>query len=135
MTNFKLSDNSKKNREGIDDRLIRISDRAIQITTIDFGHGSTAGLRSYEVQNDLFREEKSKCDGYAKISGHQEGLALDFYAYIYGKASWDNTHLAMVATAFLQAASELNIAIAWGGLWAVEESLYGWDMPHIELKD
>jgi len=35
--------------------------------------------RSAEEQNRLFKEGKSKCDGYKKISKHQQGLAVDIY--------------------------------------------------------
>ena len=133
--NFKLSETSKKNRAGVDERLIAISDLAITITLIDFGHGPYSGLRSLDVQQKLFADGKSKADGTRKISNHQRGTALDFYAYIDGKASWEPEHLAMVAAAFLQAASILGHRVSWGGLWPKKEGFYGWDMPHIELID
>jgi peptidoglycan L-alanyl-D-glutamate endopeptidase CwlK len=133
---YALSESSKKNRAGVDERLIRISDRAIEITLIDFGHGRDSGLRLASRQNELFREEKSKCDGYINKSYHQTGLALDFYAFIDGKASWEREHLAMVACAFLQAASEEGTLITWGGLWrSKSHPFYGWDMPHIQLDE
>lgn len=133
---FSLSTKSKKNREGIDSRLVEISNLAIKLTLVDFGHGSTSGLRLAQVQHKLFLDGKSKADGYDKLSFHQSGKALDFYAYVDGGASWQHEHLAMVATAFLQAASILGYKIQWGGLWASKSnSLYGWDMAHIELID
>jgi len=82
---FKLSDSSKKNREGIDSRLIEISDLAIKLTLVDFGHGRDSGLRSALRQNVLFQRGLSKCDGFKIESRHQSGKALDFYAYV-GKA-------------------------------------------------
>ncbi len=133
---FALSESSKRNRSGVDVRLIKISDRAIEISLIDFGHGRDSGVRPPSRQNELFKAEKSKCDGYIKTSRHQFGRALDFYAFINGKASWQRDHLAMVACAFLQAASELGINIKWGGLWrSKSHPFYGWDMPHIELDE
>ena len=133
---YALSASSKKNRHGVDEPLILVSDRAIEITLIDFGHGRDSGLRLPSRQNELFRDEKSKCDGYIKKSYHQTGKALDFYAFIDGKASWQRDHLAMVACAFLQAASELSIKITWGGLWkSKSHQFYGWDMPHIQLDE
>lgn len=125
---FALSDRSKQNREGIDSRLIEISDLAITLTTIDFGHGSTAGVRTPSEQNKLFIHGKSKCDGYEIKSYHQSGRALDFYAYVDGNASWERSHLAEVACSFLQAASQLGYKVEWGGLWP-------WDAPHIQLSD
>ena len=131
---FKLSDNSKKNRAGVDPRLIEISDLAIAITLVDFGHGPYSGLRTAEDQRSLHNAGKSPyCDGYNRISEHQKGAALDFYAYVDGRASWKPEHLAMVAAAFLQAASMLGYKIEWGGLWPGKNPGYGWDMPHIQL--
>lgn len=136
---FKLSQRSKDRRKGIDPRLIEISDLAIQITLVDFGHPSFAGLRNADEQNALYRDKLSSCDGVIKISNHQLGMALDFYAYVNGRASWEPDHLAMVAVAHLQAASILGYKVKWGGLWESKKPklingiCYGWDMPHIEL--
>ena len=76
-----------------------------------------------------FHAGLSKCDGYEKISSHQTGEALDVYAYVDGNASWEEHHLAMVATAMLQSASQLGVGLEWGGLW---KSFI--DMPHFQLK-
>ena len=127
---FKLSNNSKQRREGVDPRLIEISDLAIQITVVDFGHPADGGLRSAERQNDMFFMGLSKCDGYKRLSKHQSGKALDVYAYVDGKASWDTEHLAMVAAAFLQSASMLGHKLEWGGLWTSFK-----DYPHFQLLD
>lgn len=128
MSKFKLSKRSKRNRAGVDPRLIEISDLAITLTQVDFGHGQYSGLRTAEEQNDLFEDGKSKCDGYDRESYHQSGKALDFYAYVDGAASWKREHLTEVAAAFLQAASMLGYKLQWGGFWP-------WDAPHVEIKD
>jgi peptidoglycan L-alanyl-D-glutamate endopeptidase CwlK len=134
---FKLSKISKLHREGVDPRLIEISDLAIEISVIDFGIPGNGGLRTKEIQNKLFTEGLSKADGYVKLSNHQSGEAIDFYAYIDGGASWKHEHLAMVAAAFLQAASMLGYKLNWGGLWSSSKKTngipYGWDMAHCEL--
>ena len=127
---FKLSNTSKQRREGVDPRLIEISDLAIQITVVDFGHPADGGLRSAERQNDMYYMGLSKCDGYKRLSKHQSGKALDVYAYVDGKASWDTEHLAMVAAAFLQAACMLGYELEWGGLWTSFK-----DYPHFQLLD
>lgn len=138
---FKLSSNSKANREGISHKLIEISDLAITLTLVDFGHDKYSGLRTPETQYGLFIDGKSNADGYATIGKHQTGNALDFYAFVDGKASWEQEHLAMVACAFFRAASILGYRIKWGGLWESRRPIlkngivYGWDMPHIELDE
>lgn len=144
MSKFTLSEKSKKHRIGVDPRLIEISDLAITLTVIDFGHGKYAGCRLASVQNILFKAGKSKADGYIHKGKHQAaadgyGKALDFYAYVDGAASWRQDHLAIVACAFLQAASILGYAIEWGGLWSSNEDYngipYGWDAPHLQLVE
>lgn len=127
---FRLGQNSLNNRAGVDPRLIEISDRAIQISVIDFGIPSSGGMRTVEDQAKLFTEGKSKCDGRVNLSYHQSGRALDVYAYVDGKASWDEGHLTKVAAAMLQAASELGYRLEWGGFWT------GFiDMPHFQLAE
>lgn len=114
----------------MDPRLIEISDLAIKLTRFDFGIPADAGVRTAERQRELFDSGKSKCDGTNKLSRHQSGKALDVYAYVDGKASWDEYHLAMVAAAMLQAASILGYKLSWGGLWESWQ-----DMPHFELVE
>ena len=69
-------------------------------------------------------------DGIKHRSRHQEGNALDFYAFKDGKASWKEEDLAVVAAAFLTASIQLGegYEIRWGGLFKSFK-----DMPHIEL--
>lgn len=127
---FKFSERSKQNMAGVDPRLIRIAEMAIEITRVDFGIPSDGGIRTAERQNELFKAGKSKLDGYNKKSEHQSGKALDFYAFVDGKASWEKEHLAQVAAAFLQSASMLGIKLNWGGLWKTFL-----DMPHVQLVE
>ncbi len=127
---FKLGSNSLNNRAGVDPRLIDISDRAIQLSIIDFGIPSSGGLRTTKEQAALFTAGKSNADGRTNKSYHQTGRALDVYAYVDGKASWDKLHLALIAAAMMQAANELGYKLEWGGLWKSFQ-----DMPHFQLGE
>lgn len=127
---YQLSKSSKNNRAGVDYRLIEISDLAITLTDVDFGHPKLSGLRDASQQKLLYLDGKSQCDGEVNISKHQLGKALDFYAFVDGKASWDIVHLSAVACAMFQAAMILGYRIQWGGLWKNFK-----DYPHIELID
>lgn len=133
IRNFKLSNRSRTRMIGVDQRLHEITQLAIKISLVDFGIPRDGGMRHEQRQNELFLQGVSKCDGIIAKSKHQTGLALDFYAYVDGKASWEPAHLAMVATAFLQAASQLGYSLSWGGLWGGSDPMYGWDMGHVEL--
>ena len=127
---FQLSNNSMMNLAGVDSKLIDIADVAIKLSPIDFGIPSTGGLRTTEDQAKLFEEGVSKADGVNNKSYHQTGKALDVYAYVDGKASWDKLHLATIAAAMLQASSQLGYELKWGGLWKSWQ-----DYPHFEIKD
>ena len=127
---FKLGKNSINNMAGIDGRLIDIAELAIELSNIDFGIPSSGGLRSEADQAKLFADGVSKADGVSNKSYHQSGKALDVYAYVDGKASWDKLHLAVIASAMLQASSQLGYKLKWGGLWKSWQ-----DYPHFEIKD
>ena len=132
---FKLGQNSLNNLAGVDPRLRMIVNHAIAISNIDFGIPSSGGLRTTEDQAKLFTAGKSKCDGRVNKSFHQTGRAVDVFAYVDGKASWDTAHLALIAVAMLQAASFHKVYLKSGLLWNKEGELYGWDCPHFELGD
>jgi|TARA_R110000803_G_scaffold132503_2_gene199704 peptidoglycan L-alanyl-D-glutamate endopeptidase CwlK len=127
---FQLGTNSINNMSGIDERLIAIAELAITLTNIDFGIPSTGGLRSTEDQAKLFTSGVSKADGRTNKSYHQTGKAVDVYAYVDGKASWDKLHLSLIAAAMLQASSQLGFELKWGGLWKSWQ-----DYPHFEIRD
>jgi len=127
---FQLGTNSMKNMEGIDDRLIDIAELAIKLSPIDFGIPSTGGFRSTQDQAELYASGKSKCDGSTNKSYHQTGKALDVFAYVDGKASWDTLHLTTIATAMLQSASQLGTELQWAGLWRSWQ-----DLPHFQVVD
>ena len=118
--NWRLGKASLHNRQGVCSELIEINTLALTICTIDFGIPQDGGLRTARRQKELFDSGKSKCDGKTNLSYHQTGEALDFYAYVNGKASWHHPHLAMIALAHMKAASTLMLEIEWGGFWMNE---------------
>jgi len=140
MSSFSFSRSSTENMLGVHNDLIVIFTEAIKNSPIDFGVPSSGGLRTAEQQRELFMDAKSKCDGYKSKSYHQSGNALDFYAYVNGKASWDKIHLSIIAGVILATAKRLrkggkiNSEITWGGTFGSAE-FTGWDMPHFQVSD
>lgn len=127
---FKFGKTSRKRLEGVTPELIEVLELALEkYTKIDFGIPQYGGLRTAGEQYHLFQNGKSNADGYEKKSYHQSGKAVDVFAYVDGKASWDKYHLTHIATAILQAANELGVRVTWGGLWKNFV-----DMPHFEVK-
>jgi len=135
---FEFSKKSKERMIGVDDQLITVFKQALSNSVIDFGIPEYGGLRVKEEQNILFSKGLSQLDGYKKVSNHQKGLAMDFYAYVEGKASWDPVHLSLVAScilttaSFLKSIGEVDINIKWGGSFG-SDTFKGWDYPHIEI--
>ena len=129
---FKLSKNSKRTIEKIHPDLQLLLNTAIKLTPLDFGIPSDGGLRTKERQLKLFRSGVSKCDGSDKKSKHQTGNAVDFYAYIHGKASWEAHHLDILYGVFQTVAKQLEIKIKWGGTFGSND-FNGWDKGHLEL--
>lgn len=127
---FRLSKTSIDRLAGVDDRIFQVIELALTISLIDFGIPADGGLRTADRQYELFKSGASKLDGYDRESRHQSGKAFDVFAYVDGKASWDELHLTHVATAILSAASQLSVPLVWGGHWRSFK-----DLPHFEIKD
>ena len=139
MSSFSFSRSSTENMAGVHNDLITIFTEAIKNSPIDFGVPSLGGLRTENQQRILFMGGSSKCDGFKNKSYHQTGNALDFYAYINGRASWDEVHLAIIAGVILATAKRLRkegkveSVIKWGGTFG-SAKYHGWDMPHFEIS-
>lgn len=127
---FLFSERSIDRMFGVNDDLVRVAHRALQITKVDFGIPQYGGRRSTEEQRHLFVTGKSQADGVQNKSYHQTGMALDFYAIDPNtkNASWDEALMTHVAAAFLQAAAQLGVPLEWGGFWT---SFI--DMPHVQI--
>ncbi len=136
---YTFSKRSNERMKGVHADLIVIFTEAIKNSPIDFGIPGLGGLRTAEEQLALYMDEKSKCDGVNSISNHQKGRALDFYAYVNGKASWEKHHLSMVAGVIMTTAKRLlkegkiNSRVKWGGTFG-SYNLDGFDFPHIEME-
>jgi peptidoglycan L-alanyl-D-glutamate endopeptidase CwlK len=119
---FKLSERSLNNLEGVDEKLKLVVLRAIQLTTVDFG--VICGIRTEEEQAELFRKGASQCDGVKRRSKHQDGLAVDLMAYLGSRGSWEFALYDDIADAMKKAATELDVALCWGGAWSTKQHPY-----------
>ena len=131
---FGFSERSLKQLEGVNPQLVELMKMAIRRSPIDFGIPADGGKRTAERQKELFDKGVSKCDGTIKKSYHQSGNAVDVYAYVNGKASWDKEHLAIIAGVVLSTAYAMGLNVRWGGTFGSNE-FKGWDKPHFELRD
>jgi hypothetical protein len=127
---FKFSKRSRERMVGVNSKLISVAEEALLLSKVDFGVAQYGGFRREDEQHKLFLEGKSKADGLYKKSYHQSGNALDVFAYVNGKASWEIKYLSQIASAMLQAAINQNVKLEWGGLW---DNFI--DMPHFQIND
>lgn len=112
---YSLSQRSLDRLDGVDEDLVNVVKRAIEITEVDFG--VIQGLRTIEEQEALVAKGASQ----TMKSKHLEGRAVDLMAYVGGKGSWELTIYDEVADAMKQAADELGVQIRWGAAWHIND--------------
>lgn len=119
---YKLSATSKKKLKGVKPELVKVVERAIEITKIDFTVGE--GVRSLKRQKMLKRTGKSQ----TLRSKHITGDAVDLFAYVNGKVSWDIKLYDNIADAMRQAALEKGVKLRWGAAWNIPD-IRSWKGP------
>ena len=112
---FELSQRSLDRLDGVEDSLVVVVKRAIQLTKVDFG--VSEGLRSVARQAELVAKGASK----TMKSKHIDGLAVDLVAYISGRVSWELNLYDDIADAMAAAAKEHGVTVRWGGAWHIDD--------------
>jgi len=107
---YKLSKRSLRKLEGVDERLVKVVKRAIEITKQDFS--VICGLRTIEEQRRLLAEGKTQ----TLESNHLNGKAVDLAAYDNG-ICWDINNYFEIYEAMREAAIELDVRIRGGLYW------------------
>ena len=120
---FTLSPRSYKRLEGVHPDLMRVVERAIAITEVDFV--VLEGMRTKERQAELLKAGASRTMNSRHITGH----AVDLGAWVNKQVDWSWPLYSKIAAAMKQAATEQNVPIVWGGDWRTFR-----DGPHFELN-
>ena len=118
---FGLSSQSRAKMNGVHRDLVRVVERAIKITEVDFR--VLEGMRTLTRQKQLVAAGASKTLNSRHLTGH----AVDLGALVGGKVRWDWPLYFKIAAAMKAAALELKIPLTWGGDWKMR------DGPHFEL--
>ena len=150
---YQLSQKSLDRLKGVDERLVKVVKRAIQLSSVDFM--VLEGVRSKEQCMINYGKGRTAAQCVAKgvpaqyanpsaakvtwlndpfASKHVSGKAVDLVPY---PVDWnDLKKFDVIAQAMLQASKELGIAIRWGADWDNDgkprekgES----DSPHFEI--
>lgn len=117
---YQLGKKSKKKLEGVHPDLVKVVERAIEITEQDFT--VLEGLRDIERQRELVNTGKSTTMNSRHLTGH----AVDIAPW---PISWEWEGFYPIADAMKTAADELGVSLEWGGDWKSFP-----DGPHFQLS-
>ncbi len=120
---YTLSKKSRDRLAGVHPDLVKVVERAIEITEIDFV--VLEGVRSKTRQEQLVKAGASQTMRSRHLTGH----AVDLGAYVAGSVRWDWPLYHKLAVAVKQAAAELQIPVEWGGDWATFKDGPHWQLP------
>lgn len=121
---FKLSARSRARLLGVHPDLVRVVERAITVTLVDFS--VVEGVRTLAKQLEYFRKGKSMTMHSRHLTGH----AIDLAPWVNGTIEWDNDAAwEAIADAMKSSAYDLSVPITWGGDWQRFV-----DKPHFELS-
>jgi len=112
---FELSQRSLDRLNGVDDRLVKVVCRAIELTQIDFG--VIEGVRTAKKQKELVDKGASQ----TMKSKHIDGLAVDLMAYVAGRGCWEINVYDDIADAMKEAAKQEGVKLRWGAAWHIND--------------
>ena len=124
---FSLGPRSKMRLNGVHPDLVKVVERAIQITTVDFT--VLEGVRTPERQKILVESGASQTLNSRHIPGADGlGKAVDLGAWVDDQVDWSWPLYSKIADAMKEAAKQVNVPIEWGGDWKTFK-----DGPHFQL--
>jgi peptidoglycan L-alanyl-D-glutamate endopeptidase CwlK len=110
---FVFSQKSLDNFEGVHERLVAVTKKALELSSQDFS--VTCGVRTKEEQARLVEIGKSQTMDSRHLTGH----AVDVVPY---PITWDWEYFFPIADAFIKAAKLEGVPIRWGGNWRVKDT-------------
>lgn len=119
---YSLGPRSQARLKGVHPDLVKVVERAIKITTVDFT--VLEGLRTLERQKVLKEAGASQTLNSRHLTGH----AVDLGAWVDNEVRWDWPLYAKINAAMQEAAKQVGVDITWGGDWKMR------DGPHFELS-
>lgn len=120
---FKLGNTSKARLKGVHPDLVRVVEKAIEISPIDFT--VLEGLRTRQRQLELYNQRATR----TMRSRHIHGFAVDIAPLIDGKVRWDWPLYDQLSAVIKKAAQLLNVPIEWGGDWVTFKDGPHWQLP------
>ena len=133
---FKLGKTSLARLQGVDETLVNVVKRAIEISEVDFT--VLEGVRTLERQRELYahgRTAPGKIVTWTMKSRHIEGKAVDLVPY---PLDWNDLEkFNKIKDAMFKAAKEQDVNLRWGADWD-QDGHYRekgeTDSPHFEIN-
>ena len=133
---FVLGKTSLARLKGVDECLVKVVKRAIEISEIDFT--VMEGVRTLDRQCELYAQGRTapgKIVTWTMKSKHIEGKAVDLVPY---PLDWnDLDKFDKIKNAMFQAAKEIDVNLRWGADWDGDGNYREkgeYDSPHFELN-
>ena len=133
---FKLGKTSLARLKGVDETLVNVVKRAIEISEVDFT--VLEGVRTLERQRELYAQGRTapgKIVTWTMKSRHIEGKAVDLVPY---PLDWNDLEkFKKIKDAMFQAARELDVNLRWGADWDGDGKYREkgeYDSPHFEIN-
>lgn len=133
---FKLGKTSLARLKGVDETLVNVVKRAIEISEVDFT--VLEGVRTLERQCELYAQGRTapgKIVTWTMKSRHIEGKAVDLVPY---PLDWNDLEkFNKIKDAMFQAAKELDVNLRWGADWDGDGNYREkgeYDSPHFEIN-
>jgi peptidoglycan LD-endopeptidase CwlK len=124
---FQLGPRSKMRLNGVHPDLVKVVERAIQITTVDFT--VLEGVRDPQRQRKLVDSGASQTMNSRHIPGADGfGKAVDLGAWVDDQVDWSWPLYHKIADAMKESARQVKVPIEWGGDWKTFK-----DGPHFQL--
>lgn len=119
---YKLGFRSKMRLQGVHPDLVKVVERAIGLSEIDFT--VLEGLR------DPFRQKKLVEAGASQTlnSRHITGHAVDLGAWVDDQVDWSWPLYAKINDAMQEASKQVGVPIEWGGDWKMRDGPH-WQLP------
>ena len=133
---FKLGKTSLARLVGVDECLVKVVMRAIEISEVDFT--VMEGVRTLARQRELYAQGRTapgKIVTWTMNSRHIEGKAVDLVPY---PLNWNDLEkFDKIKDAMFQAAREIDVNLRWGADWDGDGKYREkgeYDSPHFELN-
>lgn len=133
---FNLGKTSLARLQGVDETLVNVVKRAIEISEVDFT--VLEGVRTLERQRELYAQGRTapgKIVTWTMKSRHIEGKAVDLVPY---PLDWNDLEkFNKIKDAMFQAAKELDVNLRWGADWDGDGNYREkgeYDSPHFEIN-